>query len=277
MIEILQLNVRKRREIQQSLLNDEGLKGYTALAVSEPYARMIDDTLTTVPMGHHNWTKMVPTTKRDSTWPIRSMLWVRSDIESEQITVPSADLTAARLFFPDRAVLIVSVYVEGGNDEGLETATQEIDQLIRRFQRGTGTRTDVILVGDFNRHDQLWGGDDVSPQRQGEGDRIIDLMGEHSLHSLLPRGTKTWQSRDMESTIDLVLASTELADQLVRCMIHPCDHGSDHRAIETAFDVSVEDRPTETRLLFKNAPWTKIRTRVAANLEHTPWGGSVQQ
>ncbi|EAQ82922.1 hypothetical protein CHGG_10740 [Chaetomium globosum CBS 148.51] len=129
----------------------------------------------------------------------------------------------------------------------------------------------------FNRHDQLWGGDDVSPRRQGEGDRIINLMDEHSLCSLLPRGTKTWQSGDIESTIDLVLASAELADQLLRCTIHPCDHGSDHRAIETAFDTTVEDRPSETRFLFKNAPWAEIRTRVAANLERIPWDGNVQQ
>ncbi|EAQ84299.1 hypothetical protein CHGG_10703 [Chaetomium globosum CBS 148.51] len=254
-LKILQLNVRKRREVQQSLLNDEGLKDFAVLAISEPYARLIEGSVTTVPMSHHNWTKLIPTTRRETTWPIRSMLWVRSDIEVEQIPVPSADLTAARIRLPDRAVLMVSV----------------------RFRNGTGTRTDIILAGDFNRHDQLWGGDDVSPRRQGEGDRIINLMDEHSLCSLLPRGTKTWQSGDIESTIDLVLASAELADQLLRCTIHPCDHGSDHRAIETAFDTTVEDRPSETRFLFKNAPWAEIRTRVAANLERIPWDGNVQQ
>ncbi|EAQ88476.1 hypothetical protein CHGG_05095 [Chaetomium globosum CBS 148.51] len=218
------------KNCRQSLLNDEGLKDFAVLAISEPYARLIEGSVTTVPMSHHNWTKLIPTTRRETTWPIRSMLWVRSDIEVEQIPVPSADLTAARIRLPDRAVLMVSVYVEGGSDEALEDAMREIDRLIRRFRNGTGTRTDIILAGDFNRHDQLWGGDDVSPRRQGEGDRIINLMDEHSLCSLLPRGTKTWQSGDIESTIDLVLASAELADQLLRCAIHPCDHGSDHRA-----------------------------------------------
>lgn len=79
-------------------------------------------------------------------------------------------------------------------------------------------------------------------------------MDEHSLCSLLPRGTKTWQSGDIESTIELVLASIELADQLLRYTIHPCDHSSDHRVIEIAFNTTVEDRPSETRFLFKNAP-----------------------
>lgn len=50
-----------------------------------------------------------------------------------------------------------------------------------------------MIVGDFNRHDQLWGGDDVSLGRQGEADPIIDLMNEFALSSLLKRDTKTWQ------------------------------------------------------------------------------------
>ena len=48
-----------------------------------------------------------------------------------------------------------------------------------------------MIVGDFNHHDQLWGGDDVSLVRQGEADPIIDLMNEFALSSLLKRGTKT--------------------------------------------------------------------------------------
>ncbi|EAQ83089.1 hypothetical protein CHGG_10907 [Chaetomium globosum CBS 148.51] len=71
--------------------------------------------------------------------------------------------------------------------------------------------------------------------------------------------------------------SRRRVSQATLCAIHPCDHGSDHRAIETAFDTSVEDRPSETRFLFKNAPWAEIRTRVAANLERIPWDGNVQQ
>jgi hypothetical protein len=62
-----------------------------------------------------------------------------------------------------------------------------------------------VIVGDFNRHDQLWGGDDVSWERQGEADPIIDLMNEHTLSSLLPRGTKTWEAGGYSSTLDLVL------------------------------------------------------------------------
>jgi len=103
----------------------------------------------------------------------------------------------------------------------------------------------VILAGDFNRHDQLWGGDDVSAERQGEADPIIDLMGDYSLCSLLPRGTKTRKRGRSETTIDLILASEELALTMLKCVIHETGHGSDHSAIETTFDIATPERVTE--------------------------------
>jgi Reverse transcriptase (RNA-dependent DNA polymerase)/Endonuclease-reverse transcriptase len=276
-LQILQLNVHKQKETHQSVMNDETLKDFAVLAIQEPYARNIDNSLVTAPNGHHNWRKLMPTETRDGTWPIRSLLWIRKDIEAEQIPIPSPDLTAASLRLPDRKVLVASVYIEGESTVALAVAMEELGKAIKAFRDGTGSRTDVILLGDFNRHDYLWGGDDVLPHRQGEADKIVELMDEYSLRSLLPRGTKTWSIGGLESTIDLVLASAELAEQLTKCRIHPCDHGSDHRAIETAFDIAIRDRPVQIRLLFKNAPWTAIRTRIAANLESAPQEGNVQE
>ncbi|KJZ67957.1 hypothetical protein HIM_12656 [Hirsutella minnesotensis 3608] len=179
------------------------LKDFAVLALSEPYARNIDGEVMTSPMGHHNWTKMIPTDARDGLWPIRSMLWIRSDLEAEQVPVQSADLTAAVLRLEGREVMVVSVYVQGKNDEALTSAMGLLRDLIDRFRDGTANRTDVVLAGDFNRHDLLWGGDEGSAARQGEGQPIIDLMNDYGLNSLLPRGTKTWQRGDVESTIDL--------------------------------------------------------------------------
>ncbi|KAJ6436626.1 reverse transcriptase [Purpureocillium lavendulum] len=121
-LSILQLNVGKREPVQQSLMNDVELKDYGVLAVSEPYARLVDGRVVTSPMWHSNWTKMIPTQQHDGPWPIRSMLWVRSDIEAEQLPIPSADLTAAVLRLPERDVLVVSVYVQARSAEMLVSA-----------------------------------------------------------------------------------------------------------------------------------------------------------
>ena len=42
------------------------------------------------------------------------MLWIRKDVEAEQVLMQSSDLTAAVLRLLDRSILVVSVYVEVG-------------------------------------------------------------------------------------------------------------------------------------------------------------------
>ena len=77
------------------------------------------------------------------------------------------------------------------------------------------------------------------------------------------------------TTIDLVLASQELASVVLKCKIHETEHGSDHRTIEMSFDVEVPDHATQSRLLFKNAPWNAIRERIAQALYDRPACGDV--
>lgn len=145
--------LQRVKEVQQSLMNDPQLKDFGVLAISEPYARIIDGTVVTVPIGHSNWTKVMPTVQRGERWAVRSMIWVRRDIEVEQIAVQSPDLTAVVLQLPDRSVLVVSVYVEGHNTEAPLDTASKLHQLIQDTRNGIGTRVDVILAGDFNRHD----------------------------------------------------------------------------------------------------------------------------
>lgn len=187
-------------------MNDASLKEHTAFAISEPYVFETDGKVRTSPMGHQGWTAILPSHRHDGRRAVRSMLWVRKDIECEQVNVPSADLTVVLLRLPDRLVLLASVYVEGSNTAALSETMRLLDDVISTVQRRSGPRLDVVVAGDFNRHDQLWGGDGVLPAQQGEADSIIDFMNRWSLESLLPLGTKTWQNTTRATTIDLTLA-----------------------------------------------------------------------
>jgi hypothetical protein len=275
--QMLQLNVGKREMVQLSLLNDDNLQDFSALAISEPYAwRNKESNATiTIPAQHHNWTKMIPTTQRDSRWPIRSMLWIRKDLEAMQIPVDSADITAAVLQLPERSVLLTSIYVPPTDPIALQSSLQLLQHLIQATSCQISTRLDIVLAGDLNRHDQLWGGPDVS-QRQGEADTIVNFIVNLSLCSLLPTGTKTWARKDQESTIDLIFASPELAATLIRCGVYGVEHGSDHRAIVTTFDVAPPERILRQRLLYKNAPWKAIQDRIAQVLQRSPAVVGVQ-
>jgi hypothetical protein len=175
---------------------------------------------------------------------------------------------------------MASVYVEGGNASALDDACNHLLNTITKVRRDTGTVVEILIMGDFNRHDQLWGGDDVSLGRQGEADPIIDLMNECALSSLLKRGTKTWHggghSGDCESTINLVLALEDLTDLVIKCAILGTEHGSDHYAIETVFDAPWSLPKHQGRLLLKNAPWKEINARIVNTLSATLSEGTVQ-
>ena len=135
-------------------MNDEQLRDYGVLAITEPYVWKQGHTLNTVPTRHANWTKMIPTVQEESRWAVRSMLWVRKDLEAEQVAILSSDLTAVVLLLPDRVVLVVSVYVPGNDEEALRKSVGLLGRLINEVRNHVGTRTDIVLAGDFNRHDR---------------------------------------------------------------------------------------------------------------------------
>ena len=78
------------------------------------------------------------------------------------MVVPSSDVTAVVVRLAERAVLVLSVYVPGNDAEALEKTVGLLGRLINDVRHEGGTRTDMVLAGDFNRHDQVWGGDDVA-------------------------------------------------------------------------------------------------------------------
>jgi exonuclease III len=185
------------------------------------------------------------------------MLWINKDVEAEQVAIPSPDITAAIIRLPERSILIASVYVPGMDIQALQDTCNSLRKVIQEVRRKANTVVELVIAGDFNRYDQLWGGDNVSMERQGEADLVIDLMNAFTLDSLLRRGIKTWHGGDYETTIDLVLASEELKNATVKCTLYGTEHGSDHRTIETVFDISVPTPRPRERLLHKNTPWKR--------------------
>ena len=64
-LQVFQLNIQKQNMVQQSLINDEQLKDFRVLAISKPYTWKTDDMVVTVPIGHLNWTKVIPTVQQE--------------------------------------------------------------------------------------------------------------------------------------------------------------------------------------------------------------------
>ena len=152
----------------------------------------------------------------------------------------------------DGIYLPLSVYVQRETIAAERQATTKktldlIESVISRFPAH-----DILIAGDFNCHDQLWGGDSIS---NSQGEAIVQFMHTRGLQLTLPRGTPT---HDSGSTIDLSMASSRLFDDLLRCSIWPTEYGSDHRVIESQFDLDLYDSTNEPRRLFRKTNWEKV-------------------
>jgi hypothetical protein len=81
------------------------------------------------------------------------MLWVNKDVEAEQVPIESPDLAAAVIRLPERLIFMALVYVEGGDAAALDDAYDRLRKAITKVRRGAGNLVEIMIVGDFNRHD----------------------------------------------------------------------------------------------------------------------------
>ena len=117
-------------------------------------------------------------------------MWINSNTEYTQLTINSNDITAVILQHGTRSILVASLYIpsighgNGADEQELHSRLQEVQQAVTR-ERNSNPELEVFIAGDFNRHDTIWGGNEVALEtRQGEGSRILDFLEENNLQLL---------------------------------------------------------------------------------------------
>jgi len=163
-----------------------------------------------------------------------------------------AAIMAVRIRTRDRVILVISVYIPP-----VATTIELIRGAVRQGQ-------ELIIAGGFNRNEV------GASAGQGEATPVIEVMVDMDLQSLLPRGTKTFESSQVETTIDLVVTTPALAPDRVVCQVYCTEHGLDHLAISTTFAIDLETTTPQSRRLFKDADWKCIRTAVAGKAGRPP-------
>ncbi|KAJ0134411.1 hypothetical protein HZ326_22527 [Fusarium oxysporum f. sp. albedinis] len=138
MFPLFQLNVRKQGPAHESLVNHKDIWDAAVLAIQEPQARQIQGKLLTVPMGHHG-----------------VFLWVNKEMEAEQVSVESLDVTAAVIRLLERLVFMASVYVPGGDAQALQDTCRKLGRAITDVRRRPGRAVDGVITSDFNKHDLM--------------------------------------------------------------------------------------------------------------------------
>jgi hypothetical protein len=192
-VQIMHLNVGKRRTVQHSLLNDEALKDYAALAVLEPYIYQHPQTGEPTISPDRHWQIFTPTARRQdghTRHAFRAALWIAKRVRAIQIPVDSYDTAAVLLKLQDRNLLVVASYdPRDGSSTAIREAalSRQLQGLAEAARLATietaNTPLDVLLCTDFNRHHQLWGGPRAGYDkgRVNEGDPLVDLIQEMGL------------------------------------------------------------------------------------------------
>lgn len=280
-LQILQANVNKSSNVCHSLFNDPKLAEYMFFLISEPWARLDGDHPYSAPMFHSNWNPIFPTTQDNATKNnfacFRSMIWVNKNQKARQVAIDHPDLTAVYAQVGKRDLFIASIYIpcSSNRPEADEKVLGSRLNLVKKAfmkEKETCPQLEVILAGDFNRWDTLWGGNPVaSYSRQGEGSLIIDLMADLDLQLLLPQGTIIYRGGRAQSphssTLDLIFTTEKLATEVLICQPHKTQHGSDHEAIESKFSLTATPIKQSPRLLFKQAPWKKFCSDISEGLD----------
>ena len=242
-LKVLSLNVNNSREgVMAPLLRDPNALRFDIIAIQEPW-RLHKD----YGGGTHNpakdlFTAIVPPEEDEDTYA-RTCIFVNKRIAHRNITtyannphICTIKIIAAQDDGEDTPVYIHSVYNPPRDDVGLralETALKRADE----EPRAEGTRQpEHVIVGDFNVHHAMWGGRGTTSSSYA--DHLLGIIDSHDLTFSSPRGKGTrnilQQGTQTNNTLDLVLLSRGLVDQLERCILRPslC-HDSDHLPTET--------------------------------------------
>ncbi|KAJ5667634.1 hypothetical protein N7507_003498 [Penicillium longicatenatum] len=170
----------------------------------------------------------------------------------------SGDVQELRLKTGCGEVSLMNIYNEQGTWEGLNLLKTLI------------TQGNYLILGDFNLHHPVWGGDDAVEDVEAE--ELLLLMDSAGLECWLEPGTITRADARSNTTIDLVLASRKLTERMISCEVSMETHAdSDHLPICTIVDVEMQEVEEVRRRSWKSMNVEKFTDFVSANLLGKRW------
>jgi hypothetical protein len=164
-----------------------------------------------------------------------------------------------------RELRIINVYNDQQQGAALRLLQDKLPPV--REQKGVS----YLVMGDFNLHHPVWGGDDAP--RDARAEDLLDLMETAGLDNWLVPGTITRDQAGHRSTIDLTLASYSLREQMVVCEVdHRAHADSDHLPIRTLLEINLPELPDPVkRRNWKAMDVEKFLTFVSSNLTGRHW------
>ena len=274
-LRILQINLNKSEKAHLELLNN--LKGdkWDIVLVQEPHTTSFSAIRTPT-----RFRPVFPGDRGANRSAVRLIIWVSSTLMTRDwkiLNIPNTnDITAIQLSSAQGLLTIFNIYNDCTNNN-TETALSaylgaQIDDILPNDQAR------MIWAGDFNRHHPLWDRDkDVrlfTPRATRAAEKLLDLVAEHSMAMLLPKGIPTLQhmASGRFSRPDNIFGSPALKGSIEKCEVVPqmrplC---MDHFPIETVIRLAQTRTATGATRNFRNVDWEQFRKELTTSLGQIP-------
>ncbi|KAJ6436839.1 reverse transcriptase [Purpureocillium lavendulum] len=219
MLTILQYNVRKSKDtVMATLLRDPRIREYDILAIQEPWKNAFSETT------HHPTKDLFhlcyPATEEGE--PTRVCFFINKQLDHSKWHFKNAGKDLCTLILETNAegnskIAIHNVYNPHRQQENRRSILPQLRREMQGLRQG-----EQIVVGDFNLHQEHWGGSRVR-RADDEADELLEIMDDFSL-----------------------------VDRLIKCGIdEDINHDSDHLPIVTSLDITTTQLQPKSRLKWK--------------------------
>lgn len=269
-LRILQQNVNGSSTAQSEILNTNHNTETDIIALQEPYFDFQGMT-----RASREWIAVYPSNKGKEGKPkVRSMMLVSTKIRSdsrEELRTESNDLTIIRFQTNQGKLIVCNIYNDCNNDDA-------IDELAQICENEEKEDTNMIWVGDFNRHHPMWD----NPRHThlftntniSKAEKLIDHTMTFGLFMGLEKEIPTlehFRSKRV-SRPDNVFVSAPLEESIVKCEVIPEKRPSktDHYPIRTEIIVDKEVTEEQERRNWKKVEWDAFRKELEKRIENVP-------
>jgi Endonuclease-reverse transcriptase len=274
-VRILQINLNKSERAHLDIINERVSNKYNIILIQEPHATSFNNIRTPA-----NFRPVFPSNRFKDNTTIRSVIWVNKHLETKNwkiIDVPNtSNITAIQLSGTYGKITIFNIYNDCTHSRTEGILSNYLNANRRTLTEGNDTH--MIWAGDFNRHHPLWDDDNdvhlftTQALRNAEG--IIELVAEHGMEMLLPKGIPTLQHMRSKrySRPDNVFCTATLQPFTTKCEVaaHLRPVSTDHFPIITYIDLPQTRIPPDPSFNFRIADWDEFRTSLTAKLNLLP-------
>lgn len=263
MVKFTQLNVGKREAAVNNIRVRQSNGEIDVLLMQEPWADK-----NTIKNMYEGTIYRYTGELRDKQ-KIMAAIWVKKDVDKQCAGEILGDFTNSNMVTIKLNIkhkkghiinlIVCSIYMPGcKTGETDNPITTQLKNLVKYIK---DNNLEIIIGGDFNGHNTIWGSKESNPR----GNRILDFIIDNNLALINKGSAPTFVSGGNETIIDLTLATKKVEKDISGWEVAQEESFSDHKTIN--FEIETEKiNPIKNRTK-KKTDWIKLCVNLEKNIK----------